>query len=141
MLSPRFAAVLAAVAGAVLLADAADAKGSRGDTWPRCNSQYELDGAAKSVSIPRCRETVTVDSSNNTIRCGENKLCGVYCFDHANDPPTFDCSAEGGGGGCGAMAWALPLTALCGIGLGWAITFCYYRRKFGQTYSGYIEVN
>ena len=123
----------------VLLVAVADVKSLRGDHWPICNSQYELNGKAHSVAIPRCRDPVVLGADNSTIQCGKDRLCGVYCFDHASDPPVFDCGSEGAS--CSAMAWALPLTALCGIGMGWAITFCYYRKKYGVQYSGYIEVN
>ena len=94
-------------------------------------------------AYPACTDNIILNTTSvpNTIaKCGDDTTCTVYCFDKDNRYESrYNCGGSETSGNVIIMAcfFSLFLGLCCGGGS----MFCYYRKKYGSPYSGYIEIN
>ena len=112
--------------------------------FPEVNVQYGAFGSrypyGAGFAYPACQDKIILDSSNDSVTsCGGLSNCTVYCLDPENRyESTYNCSSEGATSGLLLVIFlSLGFGMCCGGGGVW----CYYRKKYGQPYSGYIEIN
>ena len=114
--------------------------------FPSVSVQYGKFGqnhySDPGFSYPSCVDNIklnTTSKPNTVASCGDFTTCSVYCFDSDNKYESIYQCNEGVGGnamiifGLGGM--------FMGMLLGGGGMFCYYRKKYGSPYSGYIEIN
>jgi hypothetical protein len=114
--------------------------------FPEVNVQYGMYGSSQpgssGFSYPACADKITLNntatsySPNSILSCGDDKTCAVYCFDQKYQS-TYNCGTGDAAGIMGIIVMIFFFGMCCGGGG----VFCYYRKKYGQPYSGYIEIS
>jgi hypothetical protein len=114
--------------------------------FPEVNVQYGAFGSRfrseAGFAYPACTDKIQLDASSDSVTsCGGFSNCTVYCLDPENRyDSTYNCSSMDAGATSGLLLvifLSLGFGMCCGGGGVW----CYYRKKYGQPYSGYIEIN
>jgi len=113
--------------------------------FPEVNVQYGAFGSRfrseAGFAYPACTDKIQLDASSDSVTsCGGFSNCTVYCLDPENRyDSTYNCSSmDGANSGLLLIIFlSLGFGMCCGGGGVW----CYYRKKYGQPYSGYIEIN